>query len=60
MVKKSICSFCRNEIDFGRGMMKIMNDGSIYHFCSTKCKKSQLIQKKNPRKTKWTRVYGQQ
>ncbi|MHA1684688.1 MAG: 50S ribosomal protein L24e [Promethearchaeota archaeon] len=60
MVKKQICSFCRDEIEYGRGTMRILNDGSILTFCSTKCKTGMLIQKKNPRKTRWTKIYGTQ
>ncbi|MHA1794094.1 MAG: 50S ribosomal protein L24e [Promethearchaeota archaeon] len=60
MVKKQVCSFCRNEIDYGRGIMRINNDGSVLVFCSNKCKKSMLVYKKNPRKTRWTRIYGTQ
>ncbi|MHA1368839.1 MAG: 50S ribosomal protein L24e [Promethearchaeota archaeon] len=58
MVKKQICSFCRNEIEFGRGTMRILNDGTVLIFWSKKCKKAMLYKKKNPRKTRWTRVYG--
>jgi large subunit ribosomal protein L24e len=60
MVKKTVCSFCRSEIEFGRGTMRILNDGTILIFCSVKCKVAMLDHKKNPRKTKWTKIYGTQ
>nr|MDO8085536.1 hypothetical protein [Candidatus Sigynarchaeum springense] len=58
MVKKQVCSFCRRDIEFGRGTMRILNDGTILVFCSVKCKVAMIGHKKNPRKTKWTRIYG--
>ncbi len=60
MVKKQVCSFCRNEIEYGHGSMRVLNDGTILTFCSTKCKKALLIRKRDARKTKWTRIYGTQ
>ncbi|HME53505.1 MAG TPA: 50S ribosomal protein L24e [Candidatus Lokiarchaeia archaeon] len=60
MVKKSVCSFCRSEIEYGRGTMRILNDGTIMYFCSSKCRTAMIKHKKNPRKTRWTKVYGTQ
>nr|MDO8118443.1 50S ribosomal protein L24e [Candidatus Sigynarchaeota archaeon] len=60
MVKKQVCSFCRSEIDYGRGSMRVLNDGTILTFCSMKCKKSLLNLKRDARKTKWTKIYGTQ
>ena len=60
MVKKQVCSFCRGEIEYGKGSMRVQNDGSILNFCSTKCKIAMMDHKKNPRKTRWTKIYGTQ
>lgn len=40
--------------------MHVMNDGTILVFCSVKCKVAMMEHKKNPRKTKWTKIYGTQ
>lgn len=38
-------------------MMYIRNDGSILWFCSSKCRKSAVKLKRDPRKLKWTNYY---
>jgi large subunit ribosomal protein L24e len=38
--------------------MYIQNDGSIFSFCSNKCRKSMMVYKRDPRKLKWTVYYG--
>ncbi len=60
MVKVKKCSFCGYDIPIGRGIMFIRRDGTILNFCTNKCRKSMLIYKKNPRKTRWTAHYGKQ
>jgi large subunit ribosomal protein L24e len=60
MPKTQNCSFCQYQIPIGRGLMYVKRDGTILHFCSNKCRKAMLNQKKNPRKTRWTKVYGQE
>ena len=60
MVKKMVCSFCKNEIEYGRGHIRVLNTGEMYYFCSKKCHKAMIVAKKNPRKTKWTKIYGTQ
>jgi large subunit ribosomal protein L24e len=40
------------------GSLYIKNDGSIYRFCSSKCRKSMLELGRDPRKLKWTEYYG--
>ncbi|HEX17519.1 MAG: 50S ribosomal protein L24e [Thermoplasmata archaeon] len=57
MVERRICSFCGNEIEPGTGKLYIRKDGTIYHFCSSKCQKNLLKLKRVPRKVKWTRHY---
>lgn len=53
------CSFCNSEIEPGRGLMYVFNDGTIMWFCSSKCFKNYKL-KRDPRKLKWTLKYGQQ
>ena len=48
------CNFCRKTIEPGTGMMFIKNDGSIFNFCSMKCKKSLMDLKRDPASTPWT------
>lgn len=51
------CSFCGEEIKKGTGLMYVLNDGKILYFCSSKCKKNQLVLQRDPRKYKWTKNY---
>ena len=55
VVKK--CSFCGQDLKRGYGVMFVKNDGSIQYFCSSKCKKSALKLKRDPRRLKWTSHY---
>jgi len=47
------CSFCNKEIKKGAGIIYVKRDGSVFHFCSSKCRKNKLKLKRNPRKLKW-------
>jgi large subunit ribosomal protein L24e len=47
------CSFCTQEITPGTGKIFIFKDGKILNFCSNKCEKFMIKQKKNPAKLKW-------
>lgn len=38
----------------GTGMAFVGNDGTMLWFCSSKCRKSMLVLKRDPRKLKWT------
>ena len=58
MPKMHKCSFCGNEFLGGKGMMYVKNDGTVYWFCSSKCRKSMLVMKRDARKLKWTAYYG--
>ncbi|MFW9852219.1 MAG: 50S ribosomal protein L24e [Candidatus Thorarchaeota archaeon] len=57
MPKTRKCSYCGKEIQPGRGMLFVQRTGSVLYFCSNKCKKSQLILKRDPKKLKWTERY---
>lgn len=52
------CTFCGREFEPGTGIMYVNNDGSIFWFCSSKCRKNQLELGRDPRKLKWTAYYG--
>ncbi len=49
------CSFCKKEIELGRGKMFVRNDGKVLYFCSSKCEKNMLELGRKPRKVKWVR-----
>lgn len=51
------CSFCGKPIEPGTGRMYVKNDGTILWFCSSKCRKSMIILKRDPRKLAWTEKY---
>jgi len=38
--------------------MYVKRDGTIYWFCSRKCRVSMLEFRRDPRKLKWTEYYG--
>ena len=51
------CSFCKTQIEKGKGIIFAKANGTIYYFCSSKCKKNLLNLKRKPRKIKWTKAY---
>jgi large subunit ribosomal protein L24e len=51
------CSFCGTMIAPGTGISFVRRDGRILRFCSSKCRKSTLILKRDPRKFKWTEAW---
>ena len=51
------CSFCGHTIPPGTGVMYVKNDGTIFWFCSRKCRVSMLEFRRDPRKFKWTKKY---
>jgi len=48
------CSFCDNPVTKGTGMIFIKKDGTIFNFCSSKCRKNTLKLKREGRRQKWT------
>lgn len=48
------CSFCKKNIEIGRGKMFVKIDGTILYFCSSKCEKNNKLGRKR-RKLKWAR-----
>jgi len=41
-------------------MMYVKNDGVVLWFCSSKCRKSSIIMKRDSRKIPWTKYYGKE
>jgi len=57
MVRTFECGFCGHEIPPGTGIIFVRNDGTIFRFCSGKCRKYQLDLRRDPRKLRWTKKY---
>ncbi len=57
MVTRRNCTFCGLEIEPGTGKMYVRKDGTVYHFCSSKCQKNLVKLKRVPRRTEWTERY---
>ncbi len=48
------CTFCGSAIEAGTGKMYIKRDGSVFHFCSSKCQRNQVELGRVNRHVKWT------
>jgi len=59
MVEKRNCSFCGQAIEPGTGKMFIKKDGTVFNFCSNKCKKNNIGLGRVSRRTRWTTRYGE-
>ena len=57
MVVKRQCSFCAAEIEPGTGTMFVKRDGTVFHFCSSSCRKQQLHLGRVGHRFKWTRAH---
>ncbi len=57
MVVKRQCSFCAQEIEPGTGMMFVKRDGTVFHFCTSSCRKQQLHLHRVGHRFKWTRAH---
>ncbi|HTT25842.1 MAG TPA: 50S ribosomal protein L24e [Thermoplasmata archaeon] len=58
MVVKRQCSFCAGEIEPGTGMMFVKRDGTVFHFCTSSCRKQQLHLGRVGHRLKWTRAHA--
>ena len=52
------CTFCRSTLEPGTGKMFVLKDGTIYHFCSSKCQRNQLHLGRTGRLMKWTKSHA--
>ncbi len=59
MVEKRNCSFCGEDIEPGTGKMYVKKDGTVYTFCTNKCKKNRIDIGRVPRRTRWTIRYNE-
>ena len=48
------CSFCKKHYDIPKGMTIFQLDGSVKHFCSSKCRRN-LALKRDPKKVNWVK-----
>ena len=48
------CSFCQASYEFPRGLTYVLIEGTVLHFCSSKCRKNFEMGRKN-KKVKWVR-----
>jgi len=44
------CVYCFKQYDLHKGLTLIMKDGTINHFCSSKCRKNKFLKR---RKVRW-------
>ena len=51
------CSFCGKDIAPGTGMNYVRRDGRVLRFCGSKCRKSTLKLRRDPRRFKWTEAW---
>jgi|SRR5579871_2405764 len=58
MVIKRSCSFCAGEIEPGTGSMFVKRDGTVFHFCSSSCRKQQMGLGRVGHRIKWTRAHA--
>jgi len=49
------CSYCGKQYEPPRGLTLVMNDGTLKHLCSSKCRKNMLMRR---RKTRWISKKG--
>ncbi|MEF8874598.1 MAG: 50S ribosomal protein L24e [Candidatus Thermoplasmatota archaeon] len=60
MPEKRECTFCGNPIEPGTGTLHIMNNGQVFHFCNSKCKRNMLDMDRKARETRWTKRHAQE
>ncbi|MBD3312339.1 50S ribosomal protein L24e [archaeon] len=46
------CSFCKKDIEEGRGSLIAKKDGKVIRFCSNKCRKNHLMGR-SAQRLKW-------
>ena len=53
MVQTRTCDYCGDDIEPGTGTMYVRIDGTVTHFCSSKCEKNADIGRES-RDLEWT------
>jgi len=49
-----VCSFCKKQYEFPRGITVVQKDGNAKYFCCSKCRKNSTMGR-NPKKVSWVR-----
>lgn len=49
------CSFCSRVLEPGTGLMFVKKEGTVWHFCSSKCRKNMINLGRIPARVKWAR-----
>ena len=57
MPQQRTCDYCGADIEPGTGTMFVHTDGTIVHFCSSKCEKNADLGRE-PRDLEWTEEGG--
>ena len=57
MPETRICTFTKEEIEPGTGIMFVRRDGTVLWFKDSKARKNHVNLGRNPRRLKWTRRY---
>ncbi|MEM0037743.1 MAG: 50S ribosomal protein L24e [Zestosphaera sp.] len=56
MVRVDKCSFCGSEVRPGTGLTLVKNDGTLLHFCSSKCFKNYKLGR-DAKRTPWSKYF---
>lgn len=51
------CVFCGKEENAFKGVHLIKNDGSVWYFCSSKCRRNSVKLKRDKRKVRWAEAF---
>ena len=49
-----VCTFCKNNYEFPKGITVVQKDSSVRYYCSSKCRKNMEMGRLN-KKVKWIR-----
>ena len=52
-----ICNFCEEPLEKGTGLLYVKKDGTLFYFCSSKCRKNLIGLGREGRRQQWTRAY---
>ena len=51
------CNFCGAHIEPGTGILFVMKDGNLVHFCTTKCQVNMIEMHRVPSTVRWINEY---